>query len=496
MSEGHVTATTSWKRESGFIWSMLGSAIGFANLLSFSSECYRNGGGAFLIPYLLAVFALGLPMLFLEGAIGHRLHLPIVAAYGSAAKRIGKFFGWLSICAVITIGGFYLVLTGYSVAYAYFFGARQVSPNTEQFWFQFLGDTGRLGSWGNFSWIIFLFAVLVGLFSWLVLVRNIRSGIERICSIFLPILLVLVFAFAVVAFFLPGATIGFSHYLRPDFSKLMSGTLWRDVFGQVFFSFSLGLGIVTGYSRHAREKISIPRAMFFVALGDVIVSVIAGFAVFGCIGYLSHLTGTPFDQIVRSGSSFEIGFIVFPKILQTLTPLLTQWIGVLFFFSVFIAGVTGVFSIIESITGNIEIEFGKRRSVAASLAALLITVMGVLFCFGNSQQLLGALAPMVLGNNMLLGGIAEIIVFIYFSEVIRNDRMWYYRGRRIFFFHLLQFAVPVALTLILSAVVLSELAAGFGLAGLIRWGWFIIACLVSLLLTWHKPVFDECTVSE
>lgn len=496
MSEGHVTATTSWKRESGFIWSMMGSAIGFANILSFSAQCYKNGGGAFLIPFLAAVLILGLPMLLLEGAIGHRLHLPIVAAYGSVAKRLGKFFGWLSISAVVTIGGFYLVLTGYSVAYAYFFGTGQVAADTEKFWLQFLGDTGTISVWGHFSWTIFLFTVLVGLFSWLVLVRNIRSGIERTCSLFLPLLLVLIFLFAVVVFFLPGASTGFAHYLRPDFSKLTSGTLWRDVFGQVFFSFSLGLGIVTGYSRHAKEKISISRAMCYVAFGDIAVSLVAGFAVFGCIGYLSQSTGIAFDQIVRSDSTFEIGFVIFPKILQTFGGWLTPVVGVIFFFCVFIAGVTGLFSIIESITGNIEVEFGKRRRSAASIATLLVVVMAIFFCFGNGQQMLGALAPMVLGNNMLIGGIAEVVVFVYFADAIRNDSIWFHRDRRTMAYHLLRFIVPVLLTVILAAAIVSEIASGYGLPELIRWSWFIIACIVSLLLTRHKPVFDECTLSE
>jgi len=496
MSEGHVTATTSWKRESGFIWSMMGSAIGFANILSFSAQCYKNGGGAFLIPFLAAVLFLGLPMLFLEGAIGHRLHLPIVAAYGSVAKRVGKFFGWLSIGAVVTIGGFYLVLTGYSVAYAYFMGAGKVAADTEQFWFDFLGDTGSISILGSFSWTIFLFTILVGLFSWVVLVRNIRSGIESTCSIFLPLLLFMIFFFAVMVCFLPGASTGFAHYLRPDFSKLSDPSLWRDVFGQVFFSFSLGLGIVTGYSRHAKEQMSIPRAMCYVAFGDIAVSLVAGFAIFGCIGYLSQMTSVPFEHIVRSESSFEIGFIVFPKILQTFGGIWTPILGVLFFFCVFIAGVTGIFSIVESITGNIEVEFGKRRSLAATISTLLIIAVAIFFCFGNGQAMLGALTPMVLGNNMLIGGIAEVVVFVYFSEIVRNDPVWFHRGKRTLAFHLLRFVVPVLLTVILAAAILAEIASGYGLPELIRWGWFIIACVVSLLLTRHTPVFDECLLDE
>lgn len=496
MSEGHVTTTTSWKRESGFIWSMMGSAIGFANILSFSAQCYKNGGGAFLIPFTLAVLFLGLPMLLLEGAIGHRLHLPIVSAYNAVARHPGKFFGWLSIVAVVTIGGFYTVLTGYSVAYAYFFGANKIPTDTEAFWDNFLRNTDSLTVWGGISWPVLICTMLVAIFSWVVMVRNIRSGVERTCSIFLPILLVLILFFGIIVCFLPGASIGFVNYLKPDFSKLLSGTLWRDVFGQVFFSFSLGLGIVTGYSRHTKEKTSIPRAMVYVAFGDFLVSMIAGFAVFGCIGYLSHTTGVPFNEIVKSDSTFEIGFVIFPKILQTLGSFVGPLTGVVFFFCVFIAGVTGLFSIIESITGNIEIEFGRRRKVAATIASVAVAALALPFCFGNGQSIMGALVPMVLGDNMLIGGLAEVVVFIYLSKVIRNDRMWFHKERRTIAFRVLQFIVPTILLIILISAITAEIETGFSIPEAVRWSWFVVACGISLLLTWHTAKFDECQVAD
>jgi neurotransmitter:Na+ symporter, NSS family len=496
MSDASVITTVSWKRESGFIWAMLGSAIGFANVLSFSAKCYQNGGGAFLIPYAVAVLVLGLPMLFLEGAVGHRMHLPIVSAYGSVVGHVGKFFGWLSIIAVATIGGFYTVLTAYSVAYAYFFGAHKITSNTEEFWNDFLKSTDSISAWGGVSWPILICTLLVAFFSWFVMVRNIRSGVEKTCSIFLPLMMVLILFFGVVVSFLPGASIGFCNYLKPDFSKLASGSLWRDVFGQVFFSFSLGLGIVTGYSRHTKERTSIPRAMVCVALGDFLISFIAGFAIFGCVGYLSSITGVPFSEIIRSDSSFEIGFVIFPKILQMLGSVFAPITGVIFFFCIFIAGVTGLFSIIESITGNIEVEFGKSRKVAASVASGIIALLALSFCFGNSQSLLGALVPMVLGDNMLLGGIAEVVVFIYFSKLIRNDPIWVGGDRRTIAFRLLQFVVPVILLIILVSAISAEIDSGFGLSEAVRWGWFVVACGVSLALTWRTAKYSACEVTE
>src|ERR1700722_4071445 len=89
----------TWSKEAGYVWSMIGSAVGFANVLSFSALCYKNGGGAFLIPYLLAHLLVGIPMLLLEGIIGQSSGLPLVSAMGNVTssirgRRIGKILGW------------------------------------------------------------------------------------------------------------------------------------------------------------------------------------------------------------------------------------------------------------------------------------------------------------------------------------------------------------------------------------------------------------------
>ncbi|MGE3954718.1 MAG: sodium-dependent transporter [Parachlamydiales bacterium] len=479
-----TASPTNFKKESGFIWSMMGSAIGFANLLCFSAQCYKNGGGAFLIPFILAMALVGLPMLVLEGTIGNKMRLPIVSAFGVVAGRTGKVFGWLSIIAVATIGAFYAVLTGYSVAYAYFSATSSVPSDTSTFFMKtFLQDSGSPFIMGAFSIPIFLATAAVCLFSCVVLGKNIRSGVERLCSTFLPLLCILVALFATVVAFLPGALEGFAYYLRPDFSKLANPALWRDVFGQVFFSFSLGLGIVTGYSRHTGSTTSIARAMLFVALGDFLVSLIAGFAIFGCVGYLSTTTGTPVSSLIQSDSSFEMGFVIFPMILKAFGPILEPIVGVLFFFCVFIAGITGVFSIMESIMGNIQLEFGRKRTAAAFFTTALLFVMAIPFCFGMGQPLIGALAPMVLGNNMLIGGLAEIAVFMYLAKEIRDEEVWLKGSGRTLYYHLLRLFVPLVLALILISSVMAELAGGIQAPQWISWGWLGGALLLSYRLS-------------
>ena len=413
-----------WQSEAGFIWSMIGSAVGFANILGFSSKAYRHGGGAFFIPFLIALVVLGIPLLFLEGVIGQKFAEPLVTAFGRVAGKKGKFFGWLSVLACLTIGAFYTVLTGWSAAYTYFTAVDKIPAQSDVFFKEvFLRDSGSLLSFGGVAWWVLIFSAIVTIFAWYVMSRDIQAGVERLCSIFLPLLAVLVVLFAAAVAFLPGAFTGFAHYLTPDFSKLSDPKIWLEAFGHLFFSLSLGLGIVTGYSRHADNSVSIPRAMFWVVVGDFVISFVAGLAIFGCVGYMSEMSSLPFASIIKSTSNFEMGFILFPQILKTFGVFVYRILGPLFFFSIFIAGVTGVFSIIESVAGNFEIEFNLQRSQAVTLAVLSMSALSLFFCMGNGMHIVGALEPMVTGFNMLLGGIAEVAIFMFLSPSINEHEI-------------------------------------------------------------------------
>jgi len=477
------TASNTWKSQAGFVWSLIGSAVGFANILSFSAKVYKNGGGAYLIPYCLALFTVGIPFLILEGKIGHRWKSPLVASYGYVWGRFGKALGWLSVLACLTIGAFYIVLTGYSVAYTYFAAADQIPSDTQTFFVkEFLHLTEQVAERGPFSFPIFFATAAVGFLSWIVLRKQVRDGIEKICSLFMPILAVLMLLFAIAASFLPGGIQGWGYYLTPNFDKLLDFGLWRDVFGQLFFSLSLGLGIIVGYSRHTGQTAHIGRAMLYVALGDFTVSFIAGAALFGCLAHISFIQGIPFDQILVSDSTFEIGFILFPKILKLFSPFWAQGLGTLFFFCVFIAGITGVFSIVESIAGNVEVEFRMSRQKAVAISLSLLLAMSTVFCMGNGSHLIDALAPMVLGTNMLIGGLGLLYAFAFkkdFLDLEPSFSTW-----------CLQTAAPIILGTILAGNLWQE-AIRLDLPAAIRWGWLLSAIGCAAFLTWTTTKTKE-----
>ena len=224
------------------------------------------------------------------------MKVPLVSAYGHVWKKWGKWLGWIAILACLTIGGFYIVLTAYSFSYIFYAGAGLIPEDTHSFFLkEVLQATSSIHEWGGFSIPVLIGTVCVAIGAWFVLVRRIQDGLEKACSIFMPLLAVLIILFAITVCFLPGGMQGIIYYLKPDFSKLLELSLWRDLFGQVFFSLSLGLGIIVGYSRYTGQKVNLARAMFAVAMGDFAISFLAGVAIFGCLAHISHLQQVPFE---------------------------------------------------------------------------------------------------------------------------------------------------------------------------------------------------------
>lgn len=474
-----------WSGPSGYILSMLGSAIGFANILSFGSECYRNGGSAFLFPFFTALLILGIPMLILEGIIGKTTQSPLVTSYGIVAGKPGKIAGWLSILAVLTIGGLYTVLTGWSIGYTVYSLIYPLPSEPANFFVNdFLQASSGITEMGGISIPVLASTIFVIILTWSIVHKNIQAGIEKWCSIFLPLLAILIISFTTFVFTLPGAYNGFIRYLAPDFTKVWDFALWKNVFGQLFFSLSLGIGIVVGYSRHTGSNINIRKAMYQVAFGDFLISFVSGLTIFGCLGYMSETFSIPFDELASTTSSFEIGYIVFPTIIATFGPILSALLGPLFFFCVFIAGITGVFSIVESIAGNIEIEYNKSRNTAVTITMLLITLIAIPFCFGNGTAIIDALADMVLGNNMLIGGILQVIIFFYLTDRFSSNKVWYKdNGQRSISYYSLKYISPIILITTLYNTLSQQILDGFTMERIVSWSWLLIAIVISIVLS-------------
>ena len=475
-----------WNSEAGYIWSMIGSAVGFANILSFGAKSYQNGGGVFLIPLLVAVLLLGLPMLILEGLIGKNFQAPLVTAFGKILGRKGKFFAWPTVFGVITIGGFYTVLNTWSLAYVWYSITGTIPADTGAFFEKdFLQVTSSVTELGGFSSIIGIGSLVLLFFIYKINASPIATGIERLSKLFLPVLLGLLGIFLVGVLMLPGATSGMAYLVKADFSVLANSKLWLTAFGHVFFSLSIGLAIISGYSAYTNQEINIVRSMSLVVLGDMMTSLISAFIIFGCLGHLAFTSGKPFADVVSS-SGFGLGFVVFPKLFQSFPGAMGPIVGALFFFSLFLAGITGLISIIEAAVGNIAREFSLTRDRATLYICLLVAVLAVLFSFGNASHLIEILDYMAAGVNVLLSGFIHIVVFLFLTKTFSEKEEWILGKKKAFYFYSLKYLSPILIVIILGMQLFEEFSTPFSLAKSIRWGWFALVLLASFLLSQKK----------
>ena len=196
---------------------------------------------------------------------------------------------------------------------------------------------------------------------------------------------------------------------------------------------------------------------------------------------MSHQTGIPFHEIVTSDSTFQMGFIIFPQIIQVFSPWLQPIVGALFFFCVFIAGITGVFSIVESVAGNIEVEFATSRKTSMSVTIIIMLAMSSVFCMGNGVHILGALQPMVLGYAFLIGGLAQIYTFMIVDQTIKHDNLWYKTNNKPrLSYYLVKYIGFAFLALNLAGGLYEEAIEQWTPAHVLRWGWLAFVVIFSI----------------
>ena len=347
----------------------VGSAVGLGNIWRFPYEAGVHGGGAFLLCYMAFVFLIGVPVLYAEFFMGRTSRSNIFGAYRKLAPG-GRWqlSGYLGILASLLILSFYSVVAGWTVEYciASIMGNLDFS-DPEKGHNQFIGLTT---GWRPVIWtVIFLFC------NFFILIRGVTKGIERACNILMPLLFLLLIAFCINSFTLPGFNKGISFLFEPDFSAITPSVL-LGAMGQAFFSLSLGLGCMMTYASYFTDKTKLGRTAITTAVLDSLVAVLAGVIIF--------------PAVFSFGLSPEAGptlvFEVLPHIFTQL-PGGIIW-STLFFLLLFLASLTSTVSMSEiSITFFCEEKKMTRKK--ATVVNFIIALCGGLLCalsFGPLQD--------------------------------------------------------------------------------------------------------------
>jgi NSS family neurotransmitter:Na+ symporter len=352
----------TWGSKLGFILAAAGSAVGLGNIWGFPTLAAANGGGAFLVVYLLAVILVGAPVMLAELTIGRRTQRNPVGAF--RALRPGSpwvALGGLGVLTGLMILSFYSVVGGWTMAYVVKVATGGIGPGTDTA-AVFAGVAGNPLS--SIGWHLAFMALTI-----LIVVGGVRGGIERWTKVLMPALAGLLILLVLRAVTLSGAGAGLDFYLRPDFSEVTGRTVLAAI-GQAFFSLSLGMGAMITYGSYVSKQDDLETSALFVTGFDTSVAFLAGLLIFPTLFHAGMDPGEGGPGMV---------FVVLASLLGTIPPV--PWGGILFGVAFFvllgIAAITSSISLLEVIVAWIVDERGWPRNKAAWTFGALAFLIGI-----------------------------------------------------------------------------------------------------------------------
>lgn len=452
-----------WKTHLGFVLAAVGSAIGLGNIWRFSYLCYKNGGGAFLVPYLIALFVVGIPLMILEIGLGHKMRGSAPASFASISKR-WEWLGWWQIIFVMFgIVLYYSVIISWCLSFFFLSFNLGWTQDTNTFFFQkFLMVSKGPFSIGDLRTPIVFSLLLVWLFNWAIVFNGVQKGLERANKIFMPLLFVLI---AVIVFWslrLPGAKEGILLYLKPDFSRLSDVNVWMDAFSQIFFTLSLGFGIMIAYASYLPKKSSIVRDSLTISGINCLFSLFAGLGVFAVLGYMAKTTGQPINKVVTE--SIGLAFVAFPKAISLL-PAFSKFFGALFFGSLVIAGLSSSISIIEAFTSGIVDKFHYSRKAVVSVLSIFGFLGGMIFATQSGLYWLDIVDHFLTQYGLVIAAILEcfLVGWIYKASKLREHINKYSAVKLKGWWCLcIKVIAPLVLVMILASSLINEFSKPYG----------------------------------
>lgn len=365
-----------WSGRTAFIMAAVGSAVGLGNLWRFPYIAYNNGGGAFLIPWIIALITAGIPLMRLEFALGYHFRSGAPKAFHSLKKKY-SWIGWGTLLVGFVIVCYYAVVMSWSMIYLVDSFNVTWGDNAADFFYKdVLSLSDNVGQIGGIQWTVFLGLVI----TWVLIYFIIFKGPEIVSKVVMwtvPLPIVLILVFIVRGLTLPGALEGLKFYLRPDFSKLLDISVWRAAYGQIFFSLSLAFGIMIAYARYqAPEEAEINNNARIISITNCLISFIAGFAVFTVIGYLAVSTGQNVGDLSIKGPG--LAFITYPTAIQSM-PYGASVFGVFFFIMLLTLGIDSAFSLVEAVATGLMDYIKSSKETLSFFVCLAGFLGGIIF---------------------------------------------------------------------------------------------------------------------
>ncbi|MDM1284410.1 sodium-dependent transporter [Acinetobacter towneri] len=406
----------SWSARSGFIIAAIGSAVGLGNIWRFPYVAYENGGGAFLIPYLIAIFAAGLPLLFLDYAVGHKYRKAPPTAYKKLMNS--EALGWWQVMVTLLIGIYYASVLSWAGSYMFYSIGQQWGTDTEKFFFTSYLQNGEGLAFG-FVPTLFIGLVIVWTVVMFILYGGVKKGVELSNKIFIPLLLILFSILVVQALRLPGAVDGLNAFFTPNWEAMANYKVWLAAFGHIFFSLSVGFGIMLTYSSYLKPKTNLTGSGLVVALANSSFEILAGIGIFAALGFMAYSAGSSVDEVVSGG--IGLAFIAFPKIISSLGAG-GDLFGFLFFASLTVAGVTSMVSILQVPIAAFQDKLGwSRKRAVTIIAGGSAIVSTILFSTHSAITFVDIIDYFANNIGIVGGGLLSIILVTWFRRPLLKE---------------------------------------------------------------------------
>lgn len=414
LSEASIVSRGKWGSKWEFLLSCIGLSVGIGNVWRFPYLALKNGGGAFLIPYLIMLFLVGKPLYFLELAFGQFAGVGPIAIWSCVPIAKGVGFAMVTVSLIICI--YYNVIMSYCLYFlvSSFFptlpwtecnpdwvmrenetcvlrsdnvtgllnpdGSKNASflfSSEAYFYRSVLDHSDGLSDVGGVKWDLALCLLL----SWIIVCGCLVKGIKtsgKIVYFAATFPYVILLTLLVTGFLQDGALEGVLYFIKPQWEKLLEIQVWQAAAGQMFFSLSVSMGGLIMYSSYNDFRNNVFRDAMVVSVMDTLTSIISGMVIFSVLGALAKELGTTVDKVAEGGPG--LAFIAYPDALSRLP--IPQLFSVLFFIMLFILGLDSEFALLENVLTSIsdEIEFLRRHKLKFCLGTgVFCYLIGLVF---------------------------------------------------------------------------------------------------------------------
>ena len=353
-------ARGQWASRLGFILAAAGSAIGLGNIWKFPYITGQNGGGAFVLVYLVCILLVGLPIMMAELHIGRSGQKDAVGCFAALEGKPTRwrFIGWLGVCSSFLLLSFYAVVAGWSFDYVVQAASGALRGRSAEeinaLFGQLVSSPSQVIFWQG-SFLVATVGIVVG---------GVRGGIERWSKILMPLLFLLLFLLFLRGMLSPGAKAGLEFMFRPDFAKLTPAAL-LDALGHAFFTLSLGAATMITYGSYLDHKADLLSLSLRITLLDILVALLAGLAIFPVV----------FAAGLEPGSGPGLVFQTIPIVFSTMP--FGSFLAVLFFLLLSFAALSSSISMLEVSVSYLVDEKGWGRRLATTVLGLAAFVVGL-----------------------------------------------------------------------------------------------------------------------